>query len=60
MDYFDCYDELPEEVQSILNKFRHIDYTDYTDCDNLINDLNKVGWTCEYDLDAVPYNLVKL
>lgn len=57
MDYFDCYDELPEEVQSILNKFRNIDYTD---CDNLINDLNKIGWTCEYYLDAVPYNLVKL
>jgi len=33
---------------------------DYEDCDLLIQKLNAVGYTCEYGLDAVPYNLTKL
>jgi len=54
MDYFECYDLLPKEVINILSSFTN---NDYTDCGNLVVSLNEIGWTCDYYLDAVPYNL---
>lgn len=33
---------------------------DYEGCDLLIQKLNEVGYTCEYGLDASPYNLRKI
>jgi len=58
-DLFERPEELPQEVQDVINSFAQADTT-YETCDNLIEALNKVGYTCEYGLDAVPYDLMKL
>jgi hypothetical protein len=54
MDLFDHYDTLPPKVKKILDKFG--DNT-YDSCSKLVARLNKVGYTCDYYLDAEPYNL---
>ena len=60
VDLFDLpYDELPIELQEVLNKYSDMDDT-YENCANLVDDLNNIGYTCDYYLDAVPYNLRKI
>ncbi len=58
-DLFEHLDELPTEIIDILEKYSEWDET-YEVCENLKRELNNVGYTCEYYLDAIPYNLVKL
>lgn len=53
---FEHYDKLPTEVQLVLDKYFEFDYT-YEQCANLVNELEEVGWTCDYYLDAEPYGL---
>ena len=55
-DMFDYYDELPIDVQAILDKYSEMD-NNYTNCDKLIDELVEVGWICEYGLSAEPYDL---
>lgn len=57
-DLFECPELLPQEVQDIIEQ--HGEACDYEECDLLIQKLNEVGYTCEYGLDASPYNLTKL
>ena len=58
-DMFAYYDELPIEIQMILDKYAEMDFT-YENCGNLIDELEVLGWTCEYGLDAEPYDLRQL
>lgn len=58
MDLFEHYHNLPEEVLAIIDKYAEKDY-DYNICQDLVDKLEQVGYTCEYDLDAQPYNLRK-
>ena len=58
-DLFEHYETLPQEVQDVLEKHATDDDT-YENCQQLVEDLNKVGYTCDYYLDAVPFNLRKL
>lgn len=59
MDLFEHYETLPKEVQVILDKYCIGDST-YEDCRKLVLELESVGYTCEYGLDAEPYELRKL
>lgn len=59
IDLFEHYKTLPQEVQNILAKYDDGDNT-YENCQNLVNDLETVGYTCNYDLSAMPYGLRKL
>lgn len=59
-DLFEHYDELPEEVRDILNAFNEAKEENYEDCAKLVEDLEKIGYTCEYYLDATLFNLKKL
>jgi hypothetical protein len=54
-DYFDFPDEIPEEVQNVLKS--HENDEEYSELSSLVSDLNEIGWTCEYYLDAEPYHL---
>jgi hypothetical protein len=56
-DLFEYPELQPKEVRKILWSYVP---QDYEDCDLLIQKLNAVGYTCEYGLDASPYNLTKL
>jgi len=60
-DLFEHHDEQPEELKAVLKQFE-IDNPD-TDLDTydvlarLLKEVNKVGYTFEYYLDAQPYAL---
>ena len=59
MDLFETPEVLPADVKAVIEKFSELDTT-YINCADLVQELNKVGYTCEYGLDASPYNLTKL
>jgi len=53
------YDTLPQNVKDILEKFAECE-NDYESCANLVKELNAIGWTCDYYLDAEPYDFRRL
>lgn len=53
------FDELPTELVEVLMEYLYDDFT-YANCDNLVNDLNRIGYTCDFGLDAEPFDLRKL
>jgi predicted acetyltransferase len=59
VDLFEEMDNLPEEVQAVLRKYSTEDET-YTNAESMLSDLESLGYTFEYGLDAVPYNLRKI
>jgi hypothetical protein len=59
MDLFEDYENLPTEVIAILEKFDS-DILSYTNCENLISELEKIGYSCEYDLSGELFNLIKI
>lgn len=63
IDLFETPDLIPKEVQKVLNKHEkgwHKKKDGYQACADLIADLNKIGYTCDYGLDASPYHLKKI
>lgn len=58
-DLFEHYDQLPKEVLEIISNFDHLN-TNYNICSKLVKDLNKVGYMCQYGLDAIPFGLTYL
>lgn len=61
VDLFEHPECIPDEVQTVLNKFekKMIDGMTYKDCASLVIKLQVVGYTCDYYLDAQPYFLRK-
>jgi len=57
-DLFEDYDNLPDEVKAVLDKYS-TDTMTYEACATLVEKLEAIGYTCEYGLDAVPYDLSK-
>lgn len=55
-DLFETPEKIPANVNAILDKYRAGEYT-YNECAQLQNELQKVGFTIDYCLDAIPYNL---
>lgn len=58
-DLFEYPELLPASVTQIIERFAD-DVHSYERCDELISELNAVGYTCEYGLDATPYNLQRI
>ena len=58
-DYFERPDMIPPNVQNVLNKYEYklVNGILYDELAQMLEDINKVGWTFEYYLDAEPYNL---
>jgi hypothetical protein len=56
-DLFETPELIPKEVMSILTTCE--DNT-YKELDRLINELQTIGYTFDYGLDAEPFNLRKL
>jgi len=59
IDLFAHYYLLPQEVQDVLAKYSDWDAT-YDQCRAMLNDMEALGYTFEYYLDAEPYNLLKI
>ena len=56
LDLFQHYHLLPQNVQDLLSKLGELDQT-YEACNQLIEELEELGYTCDYTLSAEPYNL---
>ena len=57
-DLFETPEKLPIEVQAVLTKYSESE--SYTSCEALLKELNPLGYTFEYYLDAVPFNLRRI
>lgn len=57
-DLFETPELIPNDVKSIIDSYTDID--DYNQCEELKEQLNKIGYTIDYDLSAQPFNLRKL
>lgn len=57
-DLFETPELIPEEVMAILSKYENAE--SYEDCRQLETELNEIGYTIDWGLDAEPYNLRKL
>lgn len=49
------YDALPDNVRDILDQATGDE--DYSDCANLVCQLEAIGWTAEYGLDAALFDV---
>jgi hypothetical protein len=58
-DLFLYPEEIPADVREILHQFERTvgDSPDYQDLQNLEDDLRPLGYTFDWGLDAVPYDL---
>ena len=53
------YDNLPDNVKDIINSFDE-DLDSYVECERIISELNLIGYTAEYYLDGVLFNITPL
>jgi hypothetical protein len=58
-DLFKFTDILSIKMQGILNDFSEKENS-YEDCEKLLQECQKEGYTFDYGLDAIPYNLNKI
>lgn len=58
-DLFDQYDLLPKNLLKILNKYQNIEDLSYITIEKMLKEVNSIGYTFEYYLDCIPYNLQK-
>ena len=59
IDLFTITEILPDNVKEVLNTYS-LNEIDYNTCEALLKELNQCGYTFEYGLDAVPYELRKI
>ena len=57
-DLFETPEALPQPVQDILNKYGEV--STYSECENMLAELKPHGYTFEYYLDAIPFNLTTI
>ena len=56
-DLFETPELIPSEVQKILETFDEDKPNTYLELDRLLNELENIGYTFDYYLDAEPYGL---
>ena len=59
IDLFETPEALPYNVRAIISMFSS-STNGYEDCASFVIQLESVGYTCNYGLDAEPYDLRKL
>lgn len=59
VDLLANYELLPVRVQNILFSFDE-NKDSYQECERLLKELEPLGYTFEYYLDGVPYDLRKI
>lgn len=61
IDLFQDRDNIPQEIQIIIDKYNNIELDkgglDYNDCEDFLKECQFEGYTFEYGLDAEPFNL---
>jgi hypothetical protein len=56
IDLFSTPELLPEQIKAILDSF-DCETLSYQDCQSMLAQMEKLGYTFEFGLDAVPFNL---
>ena len=59
IDLFDNYETLPQEVQDVLERYSDWNQT-YEECRAMLYEMEAIGYTFDYYLDAQPYYLRKI
>lgn len=59
-DLFETPELLPLEVQAILERYDFGNGIGYDGCAALVIELEAIGYTCDYQLDAVPIELHRI
>jgi hypothetical protein len=59
-DLFLHQEELPADVKSVLDKYGIEGEATYETCGSMLAELEPLGYTFEYYLDAEPFNLRKI
>jgi hypothetical protein len=59
LDLFENYKDIPAKLLILLDEFEEKDNS-YSNCKKLLKKCLKIGYSFEYGLDAIPYNLQKL
>ena len=59
VDLFEDYEDQPQEIQRILSKYEMEDFN-YDVLQNLKAELEAIGYTMDFGLDAEPYDLRKI
>lgn len=62
-DLFEHYQEQPEPLKAICDKWSDKECKeglDYNDCKAFLQEVEAIGYTFDYGLDAEPFNLRKL
>lgn len=61
-DLFEHYEEQPEELQEICEHYsikEQAQGLNYNDCKSFLEEVEPLGYTFDYGLDAEPFNLRK-
>lgn len=58
IDLFEHMDKLPVLVRNVLNKYENAE--SYTDLHKMGKELKQLGYSFDWGLDAIPYNLKQL
>jgi len=59
IDLFEDIESLPEDVYRTILYHSNYDNS-YYEAEELLEKLEKLNYTFDYDLDAIPYNLRKI
>jgi DNA-binding transcriptional regulator YhcF (GntR family) len=59
VDLFEDYENIPKKVGKILDRYydRYGEDMDYKDTQNMLEEVEEVGYTFDYYLDNIPYGL---
>jgi hypothetical protein len=59
VDLFEEYEKIPKKVARILDRYydRYGEDMDYEDTQNMLEEIEEVGYTFDYYLDNTPYGL---
>lgn len=55
-ELFESLEAFPENVREVIDKYSKEDFT-YETCRQLIRELLPLGYTFDWYLDAIPFNL---
>lgn len=60
-DLFEYPHEIPNKVNNVLANYDQEETNlSYEECARLVKDLNSIGYTCDYGLDGIPFDLRKI
>lgn len=61
-DLFECFDDLPSELQEIIAYYDRDGESSlcYPDCEAFLESVQSLGYTFDYGLDGIPFGLRKM